>query len=245
MNQEQRILESRDGNNLLRESGIWLGDAKYGTLHDLGNHIQIALSAMRMLKRDPGIKPAPQMRFILAQASASLERAGTLVHRTLGSARPDWDGLERVRVSNCLRQIESLTAFVRRPGVVFETKVETDLPMVRCSRTDLENALLNLSFNALDAMPYGGVLSITASVIRVDGAIVAVEIRVADSGSGMTKEILGRAFDFNFTTKERGTGLGLFMVKRFVHNVGGNVAIQSRPGAGTLVTLRLPAEIGH
>lgn len=233
----------------LRESGAQphageaqSGHTEYGTIYDLGNHIQIALSAMRILNNYPGFERASGTRLMLSQAATSLERAGALVHRTLGKTRENRAEPERLRVASCLRQIEPLIAFVCGADVALDMRIETDLPMVNCSRTDLENAVLNLAFNALDAMPDGGTLSIVAAAIRVGCSVVAVEIRVADSGSGMDENILARAFDFRFTTKEgRGNGLGLFMVKRFVEGARGNVSIRSKAGSGTRVTLCLPA----
>jgi signal transduction histidine kinase len=233
----------------MRESGARpcadeerLGPTKCGTIHDLGNHIQIALSAMRILDGYPCLEHASGARLMLSQATTSLERAGALVHRTLGKSHENRAGPERLRVASCLRQIEPLIAFVCGADVVLDMKIEADLPTIKCSRTDLENAVLNLAFNALDAMPDGGMLSISARGVRAGYSIVAVEIRVADTGSGMNEDVLARAFDFRFTTKEgQGNGLGLFMVKRFVESAHGNVAIQSKAVSGTIVTLCLPA----
>jgi signal transduction histidine kinase len=93
--------------------------------------------------------------------------------------------------------------------------------------------------NARDAMPAGGRLRV--SVAR--DAARAVALRVSDSGTGMTEEVAARAFDPFFTTKARGegTGLGLASVKSIVEAMGGTVALETAPGAGTTVTVILPA----
>jgi signal transduction histidine kinase len=104
-----------------------------------------------------------------------------------------------------------------------------------------KNAILNLVFNARDAMPDGGLVSISAaSVVQDPGTIV--ELRVEDSGIGMTRETVLRAFDLFFTTKGTGLGgVGLPMVKHFAERHGGSVATESAFGSGTTVILRLPA----
>ncbi|HSV44877.1 MAG TPA: ATP-binding protein, partial [Ramlibacter sp.] len=118
----------------------------------------------------------------------------------------------------------------------------------------LESALLNVAINARDAMPQGGTLAITCRAVDELPAVPAPEgpsvpatggyvvIALADSGLGMPEAIRGRAFEPFFTTKEagRGTGLGLSTVYGFATQSGGTVALDSRPGAGTTVTLYMP-----
>jgi CheY-like chemotaxis protein len=114
----------------------------------------------------------------------------------------------------------------------------------------LESAILNLTVNARDAMPWGGTLTIETGeghagpgegLLPVGQPVVF--IRVADTGEGMTREVLERAFEPFFTTKEvgKGSGLGLSMVYGFAQQSGGHVAIRSEPGQGTTVTILLPA----
>jgi signal transduction histidine kinase len=114
---------------------------------------------------------------------------------------------------------------------------------------------LNLAFNARDAMPEGGTLSIaTASERATRGSQNAtpsrsafVTVTVTDTGHGMTPEVLEHAFEPLFTTKEAGggTGLGLSMVYGFAKQSGGHVRIESEVGQGTAVTLYLPDAEGH
>ena len=90
--------------------------------------------------------------------------------------------------------------------------------------------------NALQATPDGGAIAIEAG-----GDDRALEIRVRDSGEGMSEGVLPRAFDAFFTTREGGTGLGLPIARRIVEAHGGTLVLQSREGEGTLATLSLPA----
>jgi signal transduction histidine kinase len=111
-----------------------------------------------------------------------------------------------------------------------------------------EEVLLNLTTNALNAMPQGGVLSIETSMFaepdsgNTDGTPRWARLRVTDTGRGMDTETLRRAFEPFFTTRpgSSGTGLGLAMVHRIVTRAGGRVSLHSEPGKGTAVIVELP-----
>ncbi|MGO8752365.1 MAG: sensor histidine kinase [Thermoguttaceae bacterium] len=107
----------------------------------------------------------------------------------------------------------------------------------------LRRALLNLVLNALDAMPDGGTLSVSArTVAHAPGPVV--ELQVADTGPGLSKDGRRRAFEPFYTTKSGGTGLGLAIVYRIAEAHGGNVTAENRPGSGAVVTIYIPADAG-
>jgi signal transduction histidine kinase len=109
-------------------------------------------------------------------------------------------------------------------------------------RLGLQNVLVNLAINARDAMPDGGVLSISA--LFADGPEAPeVEIIVTDTGTGMEEDVLARALEPRFSTKPTGSGMGLAGARQFIEAAGGRIAISSTPGRGTAVTLRLPAVV--
>jgi signal transduction histidine kinase len=107
---------------------------------------------------------------------------------------------------------------------------------VLCRRSELITAVVNLLFNAIDAMPGGGIIT-----LRTGADLKGGWIEVADTGPGMSPEIEQRVFEPFFTTKEHGTGLGLATVYAFVRRHGGTVALETRPGAGTRFRLWFPA----
>jgi two-component system, NtrC family, nitrogen regulation sensor histidine kinase NtrY len=109
------------------------------------------------------------------------------------------------------------------------------LPLVKCDRTLTARAITNLVENGLQAMPAGGQLTLR---LALDGEFVRIE--VADTGVGMDDEAVQRAFEPYFSTKTGGSGLGLANAKRNVELSGGTVTLASRPGTGTLITVRLP-----
>jgi len=111
-----------------------------------------------------------------------------------------------------------------------------DVPAIRGNETDLREVVINLLFNAVDAMPHGGAITVATGT---EGDSIVIEVR--DTGRGMTEEVRQRCLEPFFTTKgERGTGLGLAIVYGIVQRHGGSIDIQSEVGKGTVVVVRLP-----
>ncbi|WP_245441944.1 sensor histidine kinase [Mesorhizobium hawassense] len=213
-----------------------------GIVHDLGNLIQVASSALNHLARDPNVSAAPDLGSVIAGAKTALERAGGLVRQTIGAAGGICSDIQQANVCDCLAEIETLIRSAWDAGIRLEVRVRPDLPLIRCDRIGLQNAVLNLLFNARDAMPDGGLISVEAAFVPERATVGQIVIRIQDNGIGMTGETMVRAFDPFFTTKGEGLGgVGLPMVKRFAEESGGSVALQSTLGAGTTVTLRFPA----
>jgi hypothetical protein len=115
----------------------------------------------------------------------------------------------------------------------------------------LEQVIMNLVVNARDAMPGGGTLSIRAAPVDLDGAAAAarsaapgawVELRVSDTGTGMSADVAARVFEPFFTTKDRecGTGLGLWICRTIVENAGGTISVDTTPGVGSTFNILLP-----
>jgi signal transduction histidine kinase len=223
-----------------RSAALLPAETVAGIVHDLGNLIQIASSAVSIVARSPRIRDA-NLESVISGATISLERAATLVRRGIGVARESVAAPERVSVADCLSEVEALTYIGWGPHVRVEIHTEGNLPDVNCDRLALQNAVLNLVFNARDAMPDGGVIAVRAEAIAF-GQAEAVLIHVTDQGVGMTPETMDRALDLFFTTKSDGLGgVGLPMVEHFAREAGGRLLIESEFGAGTTATLQLPS----
>jgi len=123
------------------------------------------------------------------------------------------------------------------PGVTTEVRVSPDASRVVADVDKLRRVLFNLLRNSLQAMPEGGTLSLTTAR---DGRFVLLTVR--DTGVGMSEEVQREVFTPFFTTRERGTGLGLAFVKKIIEEHGGTVRLTSAPGEGTALTLSLPGE---
>lgn len=203
-------------------------------VHDVGNYIQIALSAMRLMSRHDRLAGSTALGAMLAQAEDSLDRAGALIR--LSRHGPLMD--EETQLDACLTEMATLLRYATGPHVRVRLQVGL-VPRVRIGRIGLQNVLLNLAINARDAMPAGGILTISA--ILADGPSTSeVEIVVADTGNGMSSDTLERAFEPYFSTKPAGSGMGLVGARQFIEAAGGRIWIESAPGRGTAVTLRLP-----
>ncbi len=158
----------------------------------------------------------------------------------------------RVDVAKLVTGMGDLVASTTRPQIKVVVEAAEDLPGAKADPNQLEMALLNLSVNARDAMPDGGTLRISASSDGVGSGHRSglrpgayIRLSVADTGCGMDEATLAHAVEPFFSTKGvgKGTGLGLSMVHGLASQLGGALAIQSRPGLGTNIELWLPQSV--
>jgi signal transduction histidine kinase len=216
-------------------------ESAFSAIHDLGNLIQVASSGMNILARNPDVIAAPSLWELVGGARTALERASTLVRNTIARGDERQRNAHLANVGSCLAEIQRLVGIAWSSSVRLEVLVSGELPALKCDYQALQSALLNLLFNARDAMPDGGVVSIEAVAVTSEQAAM-VEFRVNDKGIGMTPDTVFRAFEPFFTTKGQGLGgIGLPSVKQFADEHSGSIDIQSVFGSGTTVTLRLPA----
>jgi len=128
--------------------------------------------------------------------------------------------------------------------IALESDVPADLPPVPADETALRQVLINLLTNAIDATEPPGTITVGASLFPANGRGRQLEISVCDTGHGMTADEVRRVFEPFYTTKApgRGTGLGLAIVDHVVRAHGGQVVVESTPGRGTTMRVRLPLE---
>jgi signal transduction histidine kinase len=215
-----------------------VGRLAAGVAHDLNNNL-MAISGLRALvtMQVPEGSPA---REDLDGIREQLDHAQELVKRLLlvARVRTTAESVARVDIAAALRSIAATVRHV----LPHHVQLEVDLPPgpipVDIDVRELEQALLNLATNAVDAMPEGGVLRLALQ--ETGDSRVCIE--VTDTGEGIPPEILPRIFDPFFTTKEetKGTGLGLASVYAFATQNGGGVEVESEPGAGSCFSLQLP-----
>ena len=168
----------------------------------------------------------------------SVERGEKLVQHLMSFARQQTIKTEVIDLRTMLPDvIDRVTGAL--PSICVDSQIADDVWAISADRNLLEAAILNLAFNARDAMSGRGTLTIAGH--NEPGSGVAA-ITVADTGSGMTPDVLEHVFEPFFTTKEdgEGTGLGLSMVKEFAEQFGGTVKIDSQIGKGTSITIHLP-----
>jgi signal transduction histidine kinase len=159
-----------------------------------------------------------------------IKRLDQVVVGFLKFARPDELKLQPVLLSSLVSEVLSMTApEAERRGIVFKTECPPGVPEINADPGMLQQALLNLTINACHAMPDGGTLKILCR----PAPRRRVEISIEDTGVGIPPENLSRIFDLYFTTKEKGSGIGLSMVFRIVQLHDGEIEVQSTPGRGT------------
>ena len=221
--------DPRSGNTLMAWSGL---------AHELRNLLQAASSAINIIDRSGAIH-SPQLRWAIEGAKASVNNASELVLRAVAPARPAPIVESVGDIQSCMAEAAAVARSVLDPAIDLDFVVEADLPPVACDKFGLQNALLNLVLNAREAISASGRIGVR---IKQSTCEPAIEICVADNGSGMSAETIARAFDLDFTTKREGQGgIGLPMVERFIRSAGGDIRIDSEPGTGTVVTIRLPS----
>jgi signal transduction histidine kinase len=226
-----------------------IGQLTGGIAHDFNNLLTVIISGLQILGH--ASDPARRAR-LLRRAEEAAWRGADLTRRLLTFARRQPLTPDRVDIAQHFGGLRDLLEHTLRDDIAVEIIVAASTWAAEADVGALELALLNTAVNARDAMPGGGRLILAARNREVkpniDEAISAVspgayvEITVADTGAGMSPEILERAFEPFFTTKGdgQGTGLGLSQVYGFARQSGGTAWVDSRPGEGTTVHMLLP-----
>ena len=223
-----------------------LGQMASGIAHDINNAISpITLYADSMLETEPGLSERGRGYLHTIQQAAS-DVADTVARmREFYRQREGQSELSPLDINEIVPQVIELTrarweAMPQQRGIVIERRVElaAALPLVLGAKSEIREALTNLVFNAVDAMPQGGILTLRTRGLATD----RICVEVSDTGVGMDEQTRRRCLEPFFTTKgERGTGLGLAMVYGVMQRHGGDLEIDSRPGAGTTVRLSFAA----
>ena len=223
-----------------------LGQMASGIAHDINNALSpVALYTEALLEKEPGV--SARGREYLATIRRGIEDVAETVSRMREFYRPESShgALSRVDLNRLIGQVIDLTRArwsdqAQLRGIVIQAKMElaAELPPISGVESEIRDALTNLIFNAVDAMPEGGTLTVRTGVLA--GGRVGVE--VLDTGVGMDEATRQHCLEPFFTTKgERGTGLGLAMVYGMVQRHAGDLEIESERGRGTLVRLGFPA----
>jgi signal transduction histidine kinase len=215
-----------------------IGQLTGGVAHDFNNLLTVVLSGLRLIERNPD--PARRASTMEAMRQA-VERGAGLTRQLLAFSRRQALTLEPIDVGKHLQGMRALLERSLRADILVDIITPDGLWPVKTDPTQFELAILNLAVNARDAMPKGGVLTITAANAFEDKDQL-VEIEVRDTGVGMPRDVAERVFEPYFTTKPagQGTGLGLSQVYGIVTESGGRAAVESKINEGTTVRLLLP-----
>jgi PAS domain S-box-containing protein len=223
-----------------------LGTLAKGFAHDINNILQAINSTAFLGLSDASVQGLARVR--LQQISVATQKASKIVRQLMQFGRTQELQLEPVQLNNLVSDVLQLLGPLLRSGISVQTDLSLSLPMIDADRGQMEQVLVNLIINSLDAMPQGGRLQIFTGVAEPssgeDSAIArTVIISVSDTGVGISEHDQLHIFEPFYTTKATtdSTGLGLSSVYGIVRQHGGDIRVKSKPGEGAKFTISIPA----
>jgi two-component system, cell cycle sensor histidine kinase and response regulator CckA len=218
-----------------------------GLAHDFNDMLAAVSENVALALSDQGVPETTRTR--LQQVALALEKGAALSKRLLQCSRVQRVLTQPVRINEVVNAALELVSPLLKSGIHVKTELRSGLPILEADPTEIEQVLVNLIMNALDAMPEGGELVLRTEVVRRDIVLghkgdrpsQSVLITVADTGIGIPEDVLDRIFEPFFTTKPgRGAGLGLSSAYGIVRQHEGQITVESAPGVGTKFSIYLP-----
>jgi len=210
-----------------------------GVAHEIGNplnSLDIHLQLMQRNLRKLPDKSRADLEKSVSIARGEVARLDHIITQFLRAIRPQPLALQPTGLNAVVEDsLAFLSAEIQDRDVLVETELDKNLPILDIDRDQIKQVFYNVSRNAFQAMKTGGILRIRTYVDESH-----VNISFADTGGGISSENISRIFEPYFTTKQDGNGLGLLIVRRIVRAHGGEVVIESSPGRGLTLTIRLP-----
>ena len=231
-------LEHTQGQLVQSEKLASIGQMSAAVAHGLRNPLASLRAAAQLVRRHPH---APSSSEHLNAIIEEVDRLDRRISHLLSFSRPAPYHPLRESVPRLIEgSVAGFTELARERGVDLQLEIGSSLPEVRLDPMQLEQALVEIVSNALDAMPQGGRLRIAAFLDGASDASSPVVIEISDTGPGIPEQVLPSVCEPFFTTRQDGTGLGLAIAKRYVEQNGGALEISSQRG-GTTVRIRFPA----
>jgi len=200
---------------------------------------------LESVESEINITPEYEEDFLIAMNQIRRRMEAT-INRFLDFARPQEPIFSWVSVAELIEEaLLVIGPRAKQQETIIQVSLDGDLPMIRGDRKQLEEALLNLLVNALEAVRHRGQVTISAGRGEMPtnaGPRRCVRLEIKDTGPGITAENLAKLFDPFFTTKATGAGLGLAIVYSTIHRHGGEILVQSTVGQGTSFALLIPLE---
>ncbi len=232
---EERTRELKDAvEKIVRtEKLAAIGELAGGVGHELRNPLAAIKASVYFLKMKMGDVADEKMIKHLDMVDRQVDACVKIISDLLDFSRPGKTTIEEIDINQLIQRVVQATALPQ--AVEISTSLAGNLPPVLADAGQLQQVFSNLVTNAIQAMTDGGRLSLSTS--QSDSFI---EVRVADTGVGIPQENLDNVFEPLFTTKAKGVGLGLALVKTLLERQGGTIEVQSQVGKGTTFTVKLP-----
>ncbi len=215
-----------------------LGEMVAGISHEIRNPLGIIRSSSELLKKKmAGYDPSSSIPGIIIEESA---RLNNIITDFLDFAKPRSPNLILCRIEDVLeKNITFLASQINEEGCIIEKHYDNNLPEITADPEMLYQAFLNILINAMQAMPEGGKIH-----VEIGSSDNTVTIYFEDEGEGIPEDILEKIWDPFFTTKEKGTGLGLGIVKNIIESHRGSIQVSNRPVCGARVKVEMPVKQG-
>lgn len=212
-----------------------LGVLSAGMAHEIRNPLTSIRGYAQYIKLELG--EDNELNSDISIIIAEVDRLNGIIDRFLTFARPRELNLELININEVLTAVLKLIEKeILQSNISVQTKFEK-LPDIYLDYEQIEQVILNIVINAIQAMPNGGTLEVFSAFLESSGI---VEIGIGDTGEGILAESFDRIFEPFFTTKDKGTGLGLAICSRIVENHKGIIEVNSTPNIGTKFTIKLP-----
>jgi PAS domain S-box-containing protein len=219
-----------------------IGGLAAGVAHQLNTPLAVIMMRLQMLKEDLGSDSNESSLAQIESIVNSAKKMSTIIQELLNFSRIPKQEKQSFHLEELIKQtLHFVEVRIRKQNVQIEQNFSGELPLLHADKNRLEQALLNIVVNALDAMSDGGILSVTTKRIRQSEIDYAC-IDFHDTGMGMSPEQAEKVFDPFFTTKPagEGTGLGLSVTYEIIRNHRGQVTVESKPGEGSTFHVLLP-----
>lgn len=230
------VSQRKQADEIVRKSEMltMIGQLAAGVAHEIRNPLTSIKGFLQLIQMEGGIKGKTKYYEIML---AELERIEFIISEFLVLAKPQLVKRSHKNIVNLLQNIIILVethAIINNVQIFLQ--VEKNLPTIMCEENQLKQAFINVMKNAIEAMPDGGELLIT--VMREGNNQLLIQF--IDQGVGVPEEIMPKLGEPFYTTKEKGTGLGLMVCYKIIEDHQGNITVKSKANAGTTVEIRLP-----
>ncbi|TVQ67556.1 MAG: sensor histidine kinase [Balneolaceae bacterium] len=245
---QQRLIESKHNlaesqRNIYRaEKLAFIGRLSSGVAHEINNSVNGIQSCMYAINKDP--KNHEQTEEYMKLISEGLQHIEIIVKKLLEYSRKNSPSLVNVNIAEIVENVLKLCSYkIQKLGITITFKPDTDLPGIKADKYLIQEVLMNLLINSMDAVSDGGCICIKAGRKNRQSIYLSVE----DDGPGIAPEFTDLIFEPFFTTKDtgKGTGLGLSVVQGVVESHDGTIRLDSQPGVKTVFTITLPINGKH
>ena len=217
-----------------------IGEMAAGIAHEIKNPLAGIAGVIQVLRKEHAV--GDPKRLILDEVLVQVERMDKAVRNLLSFARPPEPKMTLVDINEVIsRLLDFLAPQFARNAIVVDRKLTTGLPWLTLDPDLMQQALINIALNAIQAMPEGGKFVVETRSLKPEGDNSgSIEVLCSDTGKGISLENLSRIFNPFFTTRQQGTGLGLSITQRIIEQHGGEIKVMSSPEQGTSFTVSFP-----